>query len=610
MKLKALFIFLLLTGLSFSQINNDFNNRYMLAQSYKQAGELEKAKSIYQNLYAAQPNNYRLFQDLNNIYLDLKDYNSSIQLIELRIKSNPNIDLYGLLGNSYYLMGNDDKAFEVWDNGLKAFPASETNYRVITNYAMERRAFDKAIVYLRKAQGISKNPEIYSFELANLYAVTMQYKDAADEYCMIISKNPNQLNLVESRVLSYTNKPDALSQTIKAFEDCGNSDNISFDYLLSRLYIENKSYEKALDMYEKIDDKQGNQGAELFHFAQTLLSEKQYNLSAKVYNEIIDKYPNSPLIPSAKLGYAKTLEQSIVDETDTTNWRPFKQTDLQNADLFEKVINAYQQIPKVYPNTDVAEEAYLQIGNIKFHDQNKLDEAEDYYSKIVTQSSLSKFAPAAYSELGSLYLCEGDLKKAAYKFSQVSKCPKATEDDKNDAEYNLAQVYFFQDNFKRAGETLNNLLQNLKANSANDAIELSMLINTSKGDSSALADFAEAEFLTAQKKYDQAAEKYKLIAENQRAFTLNNIAEFREAEMELALNNYGKSIKMLEKISKEGESNIYGDKALYLLAKIYQFGMKNDAKAIESYQNLLEKYPNSLYLDDARDQITKLKKIS
>ncbi len=597
-------------GICFAQINNDFNNRYMLAQSYQQAGELEKAKSIYESLYASQPNNYRLFQDLNNIYLDLKDYNSSIQLIELRIKSDPNIDLYGLLGSSYYLMGNDNKAFEVWDNGLKAFPASETNYRVIANYAIERRAFDKAIVYLKKGQEISKNPEVYSFELANLYAVTMQYKNAADEYCMILSKNSNQLNIVESRVLSYTNKPDALSQTIKAFEECGNSDDVSFNYLLARLYVENKSYDKALNMYEEIDDKQGDQGAELFHFAQTLLSEKEYDLSAKVYNEVIDKYPDSPLIPSAKLGYAKTLEQSIVDETDTTSWRPFKQTDLQNADLFDKVINAYQQIPKVYPNTEVAEEAYLQIGNIKYHDQDKLDEAEEYYDRIVTQSSMSKFAPAAYSELGNLYLCKGDLKKAAYNFSQVSKCPKATDDNKNEAEYNLAQVYFFQDNFKQAGETLNNLLQNLKANSANDAIELSMIINTSKGDSSSLADFADAEFLTAQKKYEQAAEKYKLIAENQRAFTLNNIAELREAEMELALNNYGKSIEMLENISKEGESNIYADKALYLLAKIYQFGLKNDAKAIESYQNLLEKYPNSLYLDDARDQIIKLKKIS
>jgi tetratricopeptide (TPR) repeat protein len=610
MKTKLLLTLFLFAGFCFSQVIDNFQNRFMLGQSYEQAGELEKAKTIYESLYSKEPSNYNLFETLNDIYLKLKDYESSVQLIELKMKDQPNINLYGMLGSTYYLMGNDKQAFETWDKGLSSFPPSETNYRTIANYAIERRAFDKAIDYLKKGKDVAQNPIYFSYDLANLYAATMQYTNAADEYCEILSKNPNELAMIEARILSYADKPDALTQTIQAFEDCGNSDNVDFDQLLARLYIENKSYDKALKKYEEIDEKQGNQGAELYDFAQTLLSDKQYELSSKVYNQIINKYPNSPLVSSAKLGYAETLEQSVLDEADTTSWRPFKQFDNENSGKFDAVIEAYEAIPKIYPNTESTDEAYLHIGEIDLFHQNKPADAQEYFQKIISGSPSSNFAPDAYSDLGEISLLEGNLKEAESYYSKIFDCAKADEDDKDDASFKLAQVYFYQNKFEKARGILDTMLENLNNNAANNAIELSLILNTSKNDSSNLADFAEAELLAKQNKFGDAAEKYKLVAENQKAFTLNNICELREAEMELAMGNYDKSVEMLEKISDEGENNIYADKALYLLAKTYQFGLKNDTKAIEAYENLLEKFPNSLYLDDARDQIIKLQKPS
>jgi outer membrane protein assembly factor BamD (BamD/ComL family) len=57
----------------------------------------------------------------------------------------------------------------------------------------------------------------------------------------------------------------------------------------------------------------------------------------------------------------------------------------------------------------------------------------------------------------------------------------------------------------------------------------------------------------------------------------------------------------------EKEKNIYSDKALYLQGNIYQFAKKDIPKAIEIYESLLAKFPNSIYLDDARESINKLK---
>jgi outer membrane protein assembly factor BamD (BamD/ComL family) len=43
------------------------------------------------------------------------------------------------------------------------------------------------------------------------------------------------------------------------------------------------------------------------------------------------------------------------------------------------------------------------------------------------------------------------------------------------------------------------------------------------------------------------------------------------------------------------------------VGKIYQFGINDSAKAVSAYENLLAKFPDSLYLDEARNQIVKLK---
>ena len=58
---------------------------------------------------------------------------------------------------------------------------------------------------------------------------------------------------------------------------------------------------------------------------------------------------------------------------------------------------------------------------------------------------------------------------------------------------------------------------------------------------------------------------------------------------------------------EEGEKNIYADKALYLLGNIYQYGVGDSTKAVEIYEKLLAKFPASIYLDEARNEIIKLR---
>ena len=603
------FIFFITVRVVFCQFSNDDNNRYLLAENYEQSGYPDKAKDIYEDLYRRNSSNPEYFNSLNRIYILLKQYDASVKLLENRLSINPqDINLYGLLGSTYYLMGNETNAFSVWDDGVNKLPQNPINYKLIANYAIERRAFEKAIDFLKKGKKISDNTLLFSFDLANLYSLTMQYKEAAEEYLFIVLRNPEQYQVVQNGLLSYINKVDALQTTIDVFEKKRDKDNINASYLLASLFLQGKMYEKAYGIFSEIDSKLKSNGIELLKFAQGLYNEHQYELGVKVFSDIIGRYPSSPIISSAKLGYAKTLEANLDNENNGgTEWKPFSFNKTGDPKKVNEIITTFSEIVKIYPNSEPANEALFRIGNLKFNRLIDFEGAKDILNKLIKDVPNSQFAVKSYEELGDIYLQEGNLKKSKEMFQKLIQNNNIPEEEKNYARYKEAKISFYEGNFAKGRELLNNIISSYRDNNSNDALELALLLNTMVNDSSNLVIFATAELLSEQKKFSQAREKYLIISQNQQAFALQNLAKLRVAEMDLAMDNYDSSMKLLQAITDEKEKNIYSDKALYLQGNIYQYAKKDSPKAIEIYESLLAKFPSSIYLDNARDSINKLK---
>ncbi len=608
-KTKFILAFIIISAAGIFAQNRLINNHFLLAKRFYDAAEYEKAKPLLEELIKREPDNYQYFETLNNVYIQLKEYDSSINLIKQQINKDPNnINLYGMLGTTVFLKGDEQGAYKIWEEALNKLPQSAMNYRTIANYAIGRRAFDKAAEYLKKGKDLAKNPNPYSFDLASIYSLTMGYKDAAEEYCSILKSDPNQRNIVQARILTYTSKPDALKATIAVFEDNNDYDNLSISYILARLYIEDNNFAKAYDVYKEIDDKNENNGVDLYNFAYMAYQGKSFKIAADAFKNLIDKYPGSSLVANAKLGYAKTLEEVVKEEINNKipSWKPYYQTVPENSPRIDSVISAYRGIINFYPNSNIAAEAVYRIGEIKFLIQDKPDEAAGDFKNIIKSFPASNYKIKSLEDLGRISLKKGDLTSAGKYFKQISEDPKAPSESKTFADYQLAKIDFFKGNFAEANKELAFDLSDLKDNYANDAIELSLLLNPKMNDSTDLAIFAQAEFFAEQNNFAGAAEKFKIISENKQAFVLHSLAELKEAEMELALNNWSGCINLLQKISGEQDKNIYADKALYLLGNVYELGVLDIPKAIKSYENLLANYPNSLYLDDAREHIQKL----
>jgi TolA-binding protein len=371
------------------------------------------------------------------------------------------------------------------------------------------------------------------------------------------------------------------------------------------LYTEKKSYQKAYKIYLNIDEKLSSKGSELYNFARQMFAEKEYKLAAEIFKTITDQYPDSPILSQAYLGYATSLEAELFEDYEKTLplWKPYFPMEKFQSEKTEKVLSAFNVVTNLYKHSEPAYESILRTAIIKFYLLKDYEDAQRLLEIIVKEAALSKNSAEAYLELGNIAIIEGNLDEADKDFLAILKLLSASDGQKNKAIYRLGKVNFYQGQFDETRKYLSQVLGNLKDNSANDAIELLLLLNPQMNDSSNLLTYAQAEFLAEQKKFDDAAVNYKKLADNLQAFVLHAISAVKYGEMLLAVDNYTESISVLEGVAAEGEKNIYADKAVYLLGKINQYGIKNYGKAEEFYQKLLADYPKSIYADDARVQI-------
>ena len=580
--------------------------KFSLAQSYEQIGDYNSAVKLYEELYQSDPSNSQYINALYRGYTQLKNYAALVNILDERIKQTPDdIESYGMLGSTYYLMGNEEKAIEVWNKPFQSGNVNPLFYRVIGNYVLERRAFEIAIDLYEQGKKASADKVLYAFDLARLYSLTMQFENAAQEYCLILANMPTQLNIVESKIFETVSRPGALDAMIKGIEDCADKNNLSYSFLLARLYSEKKSYQKAYEIYLYIDEVQLSKGRDLYNFALQMFSEKEYKLASDVFKKITDSYPDSPVNSQALLGYARSLEASLLEDYEKTLplWKPYFYLTKFQSDNVQEVLSAFNIVINLYKHSEPAYESMLRTAVIQFYLLNDYEDARKLLEIIVKEAPLSKNSAEAYLELGNIALIEGKLDEAEKDYSAILKLLSASEEQKKKAIYKLGKVKFYQGNFDEAKSNLSQILGNLKDNSANDAIELLLLLNPQMNDSSNLLTYAQAEFLTEQKKFSEASALYKKLADNKQAFVLHTIASIKYGEMLIAVDNYTEAIAVLEVVSAEGEKNIYADKAVYLLAKINQYGIKSFSKAEEYYQKLLADYPKSIYADDARAQI-------
>jgi len=145
---------------------------------------------------------------------------------------------------------------------------------------------------------------------------------------------------------------------------------------------------------------------------------------------------------------------------------------------------------------------------------------------------------------------------------------------------------------------------------ANDAMQLSLLIsdNTNLDSSTeALLIYAHAELLSFQNQDSLALLTLDSILTAYPKHTLSDETYFKKAQIMKKQGRFKEAAEFLQTIVTNYPDDILADDALFNLAEMNEKNFKDNTKAMELYQQLLTKYPGSLFVVEVRKRYRTLR---
>ena len=573
-----------------------------LAQGFEEAGEWERAVALYEELSKLEPNNYLFLDGLQRSYMQIKEYGKAINVIRRWLIFQPgDMNKMTALGGLYYDSGNEAAADSVWKSVIAIDPHNVQIYRIVANEMLQHRMYDQCIRTYLNGRSISKNDAMFADELGNLYAMLQQYMSASKEYLRLIKTTPEQLPLVQSRFSTFTAKPDGISAALETVKDelKNSPDNIALHRLYAWLLSEERRYDIALEQYRIIDRLSNANGNELFNFAQRLHQERVYKTAAEAFKEVIDDQKNSQLLPYARFGYARALEE-LVALPDTT-------VSLSESQLTYNIpIQLYETIAAEHGNPDLAAQSLYRIGVIKFDRLFDLNGALYAFNRLKDVPSTSNISNDAVLKIGDIQIARNDLAEARKEYDRLSKTSIVVYQDQ--AAFKLAELDYFEAKFDSALSILKRFNANLNMDLTNDALQLQYFIqenNTSAPE--ALTEFAKADLLMRQRKYSESLVQFQDIVKHYSTALLVDDAMMKIGELYLLLKRPNEAITAFYFIADSIQLSILKDRAQFRIAEICQTVLNNKVRAIDAYEKLLSQFPNSLYAEETRKRIRMLR---
>lgn len=213
-------------------------------------------------------------------------------------------------------------------------------------------------------------------------------------------------------------------------------------------------------------------------------------------------------------------------------------------------------------------------------------------------------------DLGDIYLLKNEPWESALLYAQVEKAEKE-QPIGYEAKLKNAKLSYFKGDFALAQEHLDVLKLATSREIANDAMDLSLLIQDNTGlDSTetAMKAYASIELLVFQNQIEEAMNRLNQLQIKYKDHSLADEILWLQANLYLKQNENQKAVDNLEKIVKDYKYDILSDDAHFLMAKILEEKLNQKEKAMELYQEHLKLYPGSIYTAEARKRFRFLRK--
>lgn len=568
-----------------------------------QSQEFEKAAQIYERLYETKPSLY-IYQYYFFCLVEMKDFNQAEKLIRKAKKNDPNSPRY-TVDQGYLALraGNEAKAKKIYDEALENVKANQQQISELANAFMVRGENDYALKTYIKGKALLNNSYPFAFEIASVYERMGDFRNAMNQYLDLLEINPTYLNTVQDRIqmnLNYdinNEKNDAFRKALLARVQ-RDPDKSYYSELLWWYSVQQKDFDLALLQARAIDRRQGESGERLVQLASLALSNGKYDVAIDCYKYLVTKGPDFPYYTVARRELASTRYLKVMAEP-----APDPKTLVE----LEKELTAEIALA---PNDP---ESNLIVRNLAHLQAFYLDKDEAAIDQLNRLLEIPGVKPADRAwckiELADILLFSGDEWEATLLYQQ------AYQDFKNDvigqeAKFRNAKLSFYIGEYLWAKAQADVLKAATSKFIANDAIALSLLIGENLDPDSgavALTMYARAELLDYRNKRDLA---YQTLDSVPTLFGFHPILQYvlyKKAEIRKKQGRYADADSLYRQLEKEYPDALLADEALMQRAQLNENQLNNEQMAMTLYQELIDRYPASIFVPEARKQFRMLR---
>jgi tetratricopeptide (TPR) repeat protein len=566
-----------------------------LADQFLNNAEYEKAAELYEKLMDRDP--FGTYPQYLKCLLAMKDFPEAEKLVKKIIKKQPDNPSYLVdLGFVYNTAGDESKAKQQYEKAIKSVKPDQGQISILANAFQLRQELDYALqVYLEGKKNL-RGVYSFHFETAEVYYQKGDFSKMTDEYLDAVAENPmiqqNVLNILQARV-SYDpdNSRNDFLRTSLLKRIQRDPDQSQYSEMLIWLFIQQKDFESAFIQARALDKRQFEDAGRIFNIGTMAVSNLNFDAALKCFKYVIDKGPSNSNYVNARMEYLNTLNKKV---TESNTYTPDDLSTLEKD--YQSALNELGR---------TARTAALIRGLAHLHAfyLDKPDSAIAELEDAIVFPGITKVVQAQCKlELGDVYLFTGNVWDSDLLFKQIEK------DFKNDplgqeAKFRGARLDYFRGDFEWAQAQLDVLKSATSQLIANDALALSLLISDNMGlDSTtdALMLFSKADLLTYRNKTDLAMQTLDTLLNNFPGHTLVDDAWFKQAQIMDIRRNWIAEDSLYQKIISNDSTSVIADDALFRRAELHDKKLANKSKAMELYQDLLIKYPGSLYVVEAR----------
>lgn len=599
-KILCILIFLISTiNVTIAQTTTD----EQLAAQYFQNGEFEKAADLYESLLEKNPNPF-YYNNLIQSLINAKDYKKAEKIVKKRIRQNPNdIRLNVDLGFVYASSGDTKKAEKQYLESIESLTANQQQIYDLANAFMMRMLYDYATETYLKGRKVMNNPAQFTVELAMMYETRAKYQEMMEEYLNLLNSDGNYLTYIQARLQAVlnTDKESKKAEIIKSTllkKAQKNPENGIYANLLMWYSVQLKDFELAFIQAKSIEKRFKDNGAKVFELAEICISNAEYLIGIEAYQYLINKGELNLYYLNSRVGllnarYLKVTTSLVLNQKDISELEKEYIKVLNELGKDASTIILMKNLAHIY-----AFYAYKSTEAIAL-----LNEA------ILIPNADKKIIAACKLELADINLFGGDVWEATLLYSQVEKSFK-NEPTGFEAKLKNARLSYYIGEFEWAKAQLDVLKAATSKLIANDAMDLSLLISDNMDEDStytALNYYAKADLYEYRNQYDMAfatLDSTRLLGLSHPIF---DDVLLKKAEIVIKQGKYKDADSLLQKLVDFYPDGLLADDALFLQAELNENQLNNRIKAMICYENLIFKYPASLYTVEARKKFRKLR---